>query len=257
MNNFNQTEMYDFWNSRADLGLLAGTNDIILKKMEMQEIAKHVREGMKILDVGCGNGITAAYLAENFKVNIIGVDFSDKMIDNANKIIQGKKMKGNIIFQKDNIQDLLALDCNFDLIYTERTLINLPTWDAQKMAIHNIFSHLVKKGIYAMCESSMDGLNKINSLRASIDLPQITHPWHNRYLFDEEINELAMEGITLDSVNDFSSTYYFLSRVVNAHIALNEGKEPDYNSIINQLALKLPPFGDVGQTKIWLWRKNE
>jgi len=257
MNNFNQTDRYDFWNSRADLGLLAGTNDIILKKMEIQEIAKHVHDGMKILDAGCGNGITAIYLAEKFNVTIVGVDFSDKMIENAKKIAQEKKMKGAVTFLKDDVQDLSGLDRDFDFIYTERTLINLSTWDAQKKAIENIFSHLVKKGIYAMCESSMDGLNKINTLRASVDLPQITPPWHNRYLRDEEINTHTLQGITLESVNDFSSTYYFLSRVVNAHIASNEGKEPDYNSIINQLALKLPPFGDFGQTKIWLWRKNE
>jgi len=178
------------------------------------------------------------------------------MIENANKIIQEKKIKGSIAFLKDNVQDLSALECNFDLIYTERTLINLPTWKAQKEAIQNIISHLKKNGIYVMCESSMDGLNKINLLRESIDLPQITHPWHNRYLFDDEINKLDLKEIALESVNDFSSTYYFLSRVVNAHIASNEGKEPDYNAPINQLAFKLPPFGDIGQTKIWLWRKK-
>jgi hypothetical protein len=37
---------------------------------------------------------------------------------------------------------------------------------------------------------------------------------------------------------------------------MQNGKEPEYDSPINQLALKLPPFGDIGQTKIWVWRKR-
>lgn len=256
MNNLDQTDMHDFWNGRADLGLKAGTNDIILKEMEMREIGKHVRNGMKILDLGCGNGITAAYLAEKFSVQLFGVDFSEKMIDNAKTLIREKELPDRITFRKGNVQDLSDLDADFDLIYTERTLINLPTWVAQKTAIQSIIAHLKKNGKYVMCESSMDGLEKINTLRASIGLSKISHPWHNRYFFDSEITSLTLENATLESVNDFSSTYYFLSRIVNAHVAAKEGKEPEYNSIINQLALNLPPFGDVGQTKIWTWRKT-
>ena len=56
--------------------------------------------------------------------------------------------------------------------------------------------------------------------------------------------------------NDYSSTYYFLSRVVNAAVAAEAGEDPDYDSFINRLALKLPPMGDMGQGKIWLWRRK-
>ena len=52
-----------------------------------------------------------------------------------------------------------------------------------------------------------------------------------------------------------SSTYYFLSRVVNAWLAAKEGKEPDYNSPVNELALHLPAIGDMGQGRTWVWKR--
>jgi len=108
-----------------------------------------------------------------------------------------------------------------------------------------------------MCENSQNGLDRINSLRREIGLESITTPWHNRYLLDTELSQLDIPGVRLERVNFYSSTYYFLSRIINAWIASNEGKEPDYEAPINQLALRLPAVvGDFGQGRIWLWRRR-
>ena len=106
-----------------------------------------------------------------------------------------------------------------------------------------------------MCENSQDGLEKINELRARVGLYEIKPPWHNRYFRESEIIQETLPGLILERLEDYSSTYYFLSRVVNAWLAAQEDKEPSYDALVNQLALNLPPIGDVGQGKIWLWRK--
>ena len=80
---------------------------------------------------------------------------------------------------------------------------------------------------------------------------------NNRYFRDAELKEVSFDDIELEGVNHYSSTYYFLSRVVNACLAAQEGKEADYNSAINQLALRLPSIGDLAQGRIWLWRKGK
>jgi hypothetical protein len=143
----------------------------------------------------------------------------------------------------------------FHLIYTERVLINLPDWKAQSAAITAITGLLAPGGAFVMCENSKDGLDKINVLRESVQLPKIDAPWHNRYLRDAELATLRIPGIILETINYYSSTYYFLSRVVNAAVAAKAQAEPDYESDINQLALHLPSVGDLGQGRIWLWRK--
>lgn len=244
-----------FWNSRAGLGQWAGTRDVILKQLEIEAIASYVHEGMSILDVGCGNGITAIELARRFDVQVLGIDFAEEMIRAAETLASGQALRGSVYFEVNDARNLSPVLGKFDLIYTERTLINLSDWPSQRAAIHRITFLLKNGGSYVMCENSQDALNKINSFREEVGLPWIDPPWHNRYLRDTEVQQDVNPGIQLEHVNHFSSTYYFLSRIVNASLAQQEGKEPDYESYINQLALKLPPYGDTGQTKIWLWRR--
>lgn len=251
----------NFWNDRAHLKDRAGTNDLIAKQLEIEAIAKYVRDGMNILEVGCGNGITAIELARRYDVDITAIDYAEEMIAEAQELHLDTttNLKGGLSFETGDVRELLAydIDAQFDLIYTERVLINLPDWPAQRDAIYNICSLLKPGGAYIMCENSQDGVDQLNKLRALHSLPMITPPWHNRYLRDEElknINPMEMAGM-LEKIDYYSSTYYFLSRIVNAIIAAQEGKEPDYNSPINRLALTLPPIGKLGQGRIWVWRK--
>jgi SAM-dependent methyltransferase len=244
-----------FWNSRAGLGQWAGTRDVTAKELEIEAIARYVRDGMRILDFGCGNGMTAIELARRYEVEVTGVDFAEQMVAAATGLAEGQQLQGRVNFQVGNVQDPGRLG-QFDLIYTERVLINLPDWPAQRDALGRILDLLNEGGLYVMCENSQDGLDKINSLREQVDLPAIIPPWHNRYLRDEELGQFTYPGIKLEGMEFYSSTYYFLSRVVNAWLANQEGREPEYEAPINHLALKLPPIGDLGQGRIWLWRRT-
>lgn len=249
------TDVRAFWNSRAGLCERAGSRDIIAKQLEIESIASYVRDGMRVLDVGCGNGITAIELARRYEVHVLGIDFAAEMITSAQALLDNQFLKGSVQFQVKDVRDVSLSMEKFDLIYTERTLINLTDWLSQSDAIYRITCLLKHGGAYIMCENSQDALDKINFFREKIGLPCITPPWHNRYLHDIELRQVTIPGIQLEDVNHFSSTYYFLSRVVNAWLAQQENREPDYESPINQLSLKLPPCGDMGQNQIWVWRK--
>ena len=69
-----------FWNDRAQLGFKAGTNDEIMKKMEMKAISSYIKDDIMVLDFGCGNGITMVFLVKMFNIKITGIDFSSYMI---------------------------------------------------------------------------------------------------------------------------------------------------------------------------------
>lgn len=247
----------DFWNKRAGMGKWAGTNDIIAKQLEIKTIASYVQDGLNILDFGCGNGITAYEIARQFKVNLTGIDYAEEMILAAEQLRSGQLLKGEVMFKVGDVKALHSLNQHFDIIYTERMLINLPTWEDQKEVILQLTHLLNPNGKYIMCENSQDGLDAINQLRKNAGLEEIIPPWHNRYLIDKEISDLEIPGIKLEEINHYSSTYYFISRVVNAWMAKQEGKEPSYDASINQLALLLPPIAEIGQGKIWVWRKQE
>jgi len=252
-----EKDVHAFWNNRAALGLDAGSNDVTAKQVEIEAIASYVKDGMRMLDFGCGSGVTALELASRFKVEIIGIDYAEEMINTAHKLASGFKDKSSSLrFQVGDAGSLSSLTGRFDMIYSERAIINMKNWVEQRDTIIALTELLVPGGSYVMCENSLEGLDSINELRLNVGLKAINPPWHNRYLSDKEINSIDIPGVTLEEVNHFSSTYYFLSRVVNAWLSEREGKEPSYDAPVNKLALSLPTIGKSGQGRIWVWRKD-
>lgn len=251
-----QQEVLDFWNERAKLAELAGSNDFVAKKLEIAALGKHVQSGQKILEVGCGNGFTAIEFARLHDVDILGIDFSEEMIKSAQSLAEKTPTKGRVRFEVADVRELVAAESGYDLIYTERVLINLPDWPAQAKAIKDIVQHLNPGGRYLMCENSQDGLDRINELRVACGLSEIMPPWHNCYFRDAEVSSIDLENVRLVDVECYSATYYFISRVVNAWLAAQEAEEPRYEAKVNQLALLLPSVGDYGQGKLWTWERD-
>ena len=92
-------------------------------------------------------------------------------------------------------------------------------------------------------------------MRKKINLPEIQEPWHNNYIDEERLDGESLDLTLIDKIY-FSSTYYFLSRIVNAHLSNLNNEKPSYDSPINKLALKLPYFGETAQSVLWIWEKS-
>ena len=81
-------------------------------------------------------------------------------------------------------------------------------------------------------------------------------PWHNKYFNNSDIlNFVKKHNLKLIKVDHFSSTYYFISRVLNAKLALDDNEKPHYDAPINKLALSLPSINECGQGKLWIFEK--
>lgn len=250
------TEVRAFWDERAKLGFKAGSNDTALKKLEIAKIKEYVSDGMKILEIGCGNGVTAIELALEKDVDIMAFDYSDEMVKYANKNLEGVSLKGTVSFGVKSVYDIADIGEKFDLIISERVLINLNSWEEQVKAIEDIVGLLKEDGKYLMCENSADALDRLNVFREAIQLPAISSPWHNLYFRENDLNNHEFKNAILQLIESFTSTYYFLSRVINAWQAEQDNVEPSYDAPINQLANLLPVIGDIGQTKLWVWKQK-
>lgn len=247
-----------FWDEQAQRGSLSGTRDRYAKELEMQTIARYVSDGMRVLDVGCGDGETLEYLSLQAKLEcVIGYDYSVEMINKA----VNRPYCCPWAFDIRDIKNLkTSMTSPVDLIYTQRALINLDTWEEQRQAILDIISLLKPGGTYVMVECFMEGLQEINELRKMLALPEIKPPWHNRYLnYRDEVLPFFMEEDLLFDFVSFSGTYYFMSRVVNAYLAKQYGMEPAYDSTVNYLGKMLPPecVNMKGQVQSWIVRKKE
>jgi ubiquinone/menaquinone biosynthesis C-methylase UbiE len=244
----------NFWDQRAHLGKIAGSNDFILKELEINEIKKYIKDNTRILEIGCGNGILAQEIIRDFSVNYIGIDFSAEMINEAIQSFRELESENKPIFLKEDICRLPKKLGKFDLIFSERVLINLDSWDEQKKVIESLTKMLNDKGQLILCESEQSSLDTINMFRSKVELDKINMPWHNRYFKLHEILEFELKGFNLEII-EFTATYYFLSRVINAYGAKLEGKEPSYDSWINKMSFLLPSLGNFGQTKLFKYSK--
>ena len=243
------------WNQRAALAEKSGSDDVIAKEIETNAISNHIRDGMVVAEFGCGNAATAVNLRARHDIELYCFDFSPAMIELAKARVEQAGMTKHIHLEVCDIRKEPKQPLNFDAIYTERMIINLPDWNTQANAIRYLTRNLKSGGTYLMCENSANGLDELNALRALVGLEPIAPPWHNLYLIDELVASLESPEAELVDVEMFSATYYFLSRVVNASLAAREGKSPSYDAPVNSLALRLPPMGQCAQGKLWVFRK--
>ena len=104
--------------------------------LEIDTIGKHIRHGDRAPDVGCANWFSAFRQAELHELApITGVDFSSNMVAAAQATKQQKGFGDNIDFSEGDIRSLQFPNKTFDLVYTTRTLINLPSWLQQMQGI--------------------------------------------------------------------------------------------------------------------------
>jgi arsenite methyltransferase len=79
----------------------------------------HVNQDTRLLEVGCGVGLTSCYLAVRYGCRIVGVDLSDRMVEWASRRAQRKGLQGRAEYFTADAQDLPFDDGSFDVVICE------------------------------------------------------------------------------------------------------------------------------------------
>ena len=248
---FTEEQIIGHYRSEAEKHGMEGTStiqDMRTRRLEMEAIFSYIRDGERVLEVGCGNGYVAQAIVEKYAIELDAVDFSPEMIALAKKR-KIKRARGHVKFAVQNIIKLDATDY-YNLVFTERCLQNLVSWDDQKVALANIAQAVKPEGQFVMLESFWSGLNRLNQARKELDLPEIPPPWHN-LLFEEEETKSYMISLGCSYIdqNCFLSGYYFGSRVLLPAL-MPKGKTVTSQSVLNDYFCGLPPHGDFSPMKI-------
>jgi 2-polyprenyl-3-methyl-5-hydroxy-6-metoxy-1,4-benzoquinol methylase len=97
-----------------------------------------------VLDLGCGIGSYAIYLAEaGYKC--VGVDLSDPMLEIGRKKAQEKGVA--VPFIKQDIAEL-SLDQKFGCIFSNETLVHVEDIEKQKEVFRRCYDHLLPGGVF-------------------------------------------------------------------------------------------------------------
>lgn len=206
----------------------------ILKKY-IQKISDGRERIMMVLEVGCGNGYTASQLHRYFKnMSFVCTDTNKDMI----KLAKKRKLK-NVDFKVLSATNLRLNGKSFDIAYTERCLINLPSWEEQKKVIIGIHKVLKKGGFLLLIENFNSGWMMLNKSRETLGLEPIRQKWHNIALDDTAFDDFIKKYFIFSDFvegndNNFLSMYFYGSRVLYPALVINR-KEIVYNNAFIQM----------------------
>ena len=242
--------------------------DLIIRKKEMESIFSffYLRDVSKIrnkvLEIGCGNGYMLEQLAGNFSgTEFHGLDFSHELLEIATK----RKLK-NGSFSQGDVRKLSFENESFDIVYTERCLINLLSWEDQQKALKQIYRVLKKGGFYFMIESFTDGYDNLNKARQELGLGIIPVAHHNLYFDKKEFQKFIEPSFLITDpaamgdgdhsklVSNFLSSHYFTARVL--HPLLTKGNADLKNTEFVKFFSFLPPSGEYAAIQAFILQKK-
>jgi ubiquinone/menaquinone biosynthesis C-methylase UbiE len=111
-----------------------------------QELASlcHIGADSYVLDVGCGAGTTAAFLARQYGCRVVGVDIRPRMIERARETAQRAGVLDRLEFRVADVQDLPFDDNLFDAVLSE----SVTAFPADKAKAVREYARVTKPGGY-------------------------------------------------------------------------------------------------------------
>jgi SAM-dependent methyltransferase len=198
-----------------------------LLRLETENLKQWIPEGSYICDVGCGEGEATLEYSQIPGVEILAVDNSPTRLHLAEDRLAGQV---NVELLCYSVLDDFT-DERFDVVISQRLLVNLPSWKKQKKALKRLIKLLKPGGRLLLSEGSINGATALNDFRFQMGLPDIPVPEHNVFIDDEELTDFAWEKGLVLLDEDSLGAYYFLTRGVQPALTCDFRWDSEFNKL--------------------------
>jgi ubiquinone/menaquinone biosynthesis C-methylase UbiE len=225
-----------------------------LLKAEIDLIKSHIHKRAKVLDAGCGEGEGSFIYSMIPGVMIHAVDFSETRLKKAKLKLKSRK---NIMLKKVDFLHDYKLDKNYDLIISQRFLINIMSWKFQRKVLLDFMSMLRKGGKLIMLEGSRQGVDSLNEFRLACGLKSIPIKWHNLFFDDDMlINFMKSGGFKLIKEEGLGA-YFLLTRGIRPMLDRDLGWNCRFNKIAatQKICRLIRPETQFSRLKLWVFQK--
>jgi len=245
----NQEQILEYWN-RNDVESMY---DKHLLNAEIELIKARIPPNAKVLDAGCGEGEGTFIYSTIPGVEVHAVDFSETRLRKAAERLSGRN---NVILKRVNFLEQYCLDKDFDVIVSQRFLINLRQWRLQKKVLLDLMQMLkAGSGKLIMLEGSKQGVESLNQVRSAWGLDPIPIKWHNLFFDDDRLVEFMYNHGYKSVEQDGLGTYFFLTRGVRPNLDRELNWDCEFNQVAatRQMEKLLKCGTRFSRLKLWVF----
>lgn len=179
----------------------------------------------KVLDIGCGNGNTAIWLAQQTGCEVVGIDLSGVRVNNAQEKAKNYPHL-NISFEKASATSLPYDDNSFTHVWSQATIYHIPQREKALQEIHRV----LQEGGTFIFDDLITPISEIS--------PSGWQYVYERLLFEPTFS--------LESYADFLS---HLGLLVREKVDLSDHLKKSYE-LLSQLALEKYPDLSIAYQKM-------
>ena len=129
-----------------------------------------LKDGVRVLEIGCGTGVTAREIANRIgKAKVLAIDRSAKMIAQAKRLSHSQINNGSLEFMQTNIEDFALPEKEqlYDFAFAVRVgALDGRHPELEQRALHNIARALRPNG--KLFIDGGDPLKEINLVKARV-----------------------------------------------------------------------------------------
>jgi len=92
--------------------------------VELAKLAA-LEPGLRVLDVGCGLGGSARYLAAEYRCRVTGIDLTEEYVEAANALAALVGLKDPVEFRQSSALEMPFEDASFEVVWTEHVQMNI------------------------------------------------------------------------------------------------------------------------------------
>jgi ubiquinone/menaquinone biosynthesis C-methylase UbiE len=235
--------------------------DYQLRELEIQLGAEYIRDGDRVLDVGCGLGVALRRYAKARSIEAHGIDYAENMVEGAKTRLAESEPGLQIDFRQASVVELPYEDDSFDVVTSHRCLMALLDWELQKQALLELRRVLKPGGTLVLMEGTFDGLERLNFYRRKFGLGEIDAGGRDRLLtlkfHERELLEFVAPHYELVRTQRFGM-YYFLTRIVQPLLVAPDPPSYDHelNAVAREIARVVPDFEAMGHLVGFVLRKR-
>ena len=225
-----------------------------LLNAEIGLIKQRIPPNTKICDMGCGEGESTLIYSNIPGTVVHAFDFSETRLRLARERLEGQR---NVSLKKVDFLKEYCFDKDYDIVVSQRFLINITEWDLQKNALLNLMAMLKSGGNLLMLEGSIQGVDSLNEFREAWGLDSIPIKWHNLFFDDHMLIEF-MQGHGYKLIEeDELGAYFFLTRGVRPSLDNNLNWDCDFNQRAAKKRMKdlLRFCTKFSRLKLWVFQK--